>query len=85
MQIQLQPRSYSLLEILVENAGSIVTRTTILETVWGYHFDPHSSVDETHISRLREKVDKPFEPKLIQTIRGGGYMISEPAIVSGVA
>ena len=79
-QIQLQPRSYSLLEILMENAGTVVTRTTLLETVWEYHFDPCSGVVETHISRLREKVDKPFETRLISTIRGGGYMISDPAI-----
>lgn len=84
MRIQLQPRSYSLLEILMENADTVVTRTMLLETVWEYHFDPHTTVVETHISRLREKVDKPFETQLIETIRGGGYMIGEPAM-SGAA
>jgi len=85
VEIQLQPRSYSLLEILMANAGSVVTRATLLERVWEYHFDPHTSVIETHISRLREKVDKPFDKPLIRTVRGGGYMISEPATMSGAA
>lgn len=85
IEIQLQPRCYSLLEILMENAGSVVTRTTLLERVWEYHFDPHTSVIETHISRLREKVDRPFDTPLIRTIRGGGYMISEPTRMSGAA
>lgn len=83
-KILLQPRAYSILEMLMRNAGVIVTRTMLLETVWGYHFDPRSSVVETHISRLRDKVDKPFDVPLIQTIRGGGYMIGGPAVQAAV-
>lgn len=79
MQIPLQPRSYCLLETLMENAGSVVTRTMLLEAVWEYHFDPSTSVVETQVSRLREKVDKPFPTHLIRTVRGAGYMIGEPA------
>lgn len=78
-QIPLQPRSYCLLETLMENAGSVVTRTMLLESVWEYHFDPSTSVIETQISRLREKVDRPFQKRLIRTVRGAGYMIGEPA------
>jgi len=85
VEILLQPRCYSLLEILMVNAGSVVTRTTLLERVWEYHFDPQTSVIETHISRLRDKVDKPFDTQLIRTVRGGGYMICEPAMMSGAA
>ena len=84
-KIMLQPRAYSILELLMRNAGSIVTRTQLLETVWGYHFDPRSSVVETHVSRLRDKVDKPFDVSLIQTIRGGGYLIGEPVTLQSVA
>jgi len=85
VEIRLQPRSYHLLEILMENAGSIVTRATLLESVWGYHFDPQTSVIETHISRLREKIDRRFPDPLIRTVRGGGYMIGEPDQMSGAA
>jgi len=78
VKIDLQPRAYSLLKALMENAGSVVTRTELLETVWEYHFDPRSSVVETHISRLRDRIDKPFAKTLVKTIRGGGYMIGRP-------
>lgn len=75
--IDLQPREFRLLEVLLRNKGRIVTRTMLLERVWDFHFDPKTSVVETHISRLRAKVDKPFETELIQTIRGTGYTINE--------
>ena len=78
VKIQLQPRAYSILEILMENVGAVVTRTQLLETVWGYHFEPRTSVIETHVSRLRDRIDKPFDAPLIQTVRGRGYMIAEP-------
>ncbi len=75
--IDLQPREFRLLEVLLRNKGRIVTRTMLLERVWDFHFDPKTSVVETHISRLRTKVDKPFEKELIQTVRGTGYTIND--------
>jgi two-component system OmpR family response regulator len=76
--IDLQPREYRLLEYLMEHAGEVVTRTMLLEQVWEFHFEPKTSVVETHVSRLRGKVDKPFDTELIRTVRGAGYVISEP-------
>jgi two-component system OmpR family response regulator len=75
--IDLQPREFRLLEVLLRNKNRIVTRTMLLERVWDFHFDPKTSVVETHISRLRAKVDKPFETELIQTVRGTGYTIND--------
>ena len=75
--VELQPREFRLLEVLLRNKGRIVTRTMLLERVWDFHFDPKTSVVETHISRLRAKVDKPFDSELIQTVRGSGYTINE--------
>jgi two-component system, OmpR family, response regulator len=75
--IDLQPREFRLLEVLLRNKGRIVTRTMLLERVWDFHFDPKTSVVETHISRLRTKVDKPFDKELIQTVRGTGYTITD--------
>lgn len=75
--VELQPREFRLLEVLLRNKGRIVTRTMLLERVWDFHFDPKTSVVETHISRLRAKVDKPFDSELIQTVRGTGYTINE--------
>jgi two-component system, OmpR family, response regulator len=74
-RIDLQPREFRLLEVLMRNKGRVVTRTMLLERVWDFHFDPKTSVVETHISRLRTKVDKPFDSELIQTVRGTGYRI----------
>ncbi|MGB0086987.1 MAG: response regulator transcription factor [Rhodomicrobiaceae bacterium] len=74
-KIDLQPREFRLLEVLMRNKGRVLTRTMLLERVWDFHFDPKTSVVETHISRLRAKIDKPFEKELIQTIRGTGYSI----------
>jgi two-component system OmpR family response regulator len=78
-RIELQPKEFVLLEVLLRNKGRIVTRTMLLERVWGFHFDPKTSLVETHISRLRAKVDKPFSKTLIQTSRGSGYMINDVA------
>ena len=75
--ITLQPREYRLLEYLMQNAGRAVTRTMLLEQLWDYHFDPQTNVIDVHISRLRGKIDKNFEPALLQTVRGAGYMIRE--------
>jgi two-component system OmpR family response regulator len=74
-KIELQPREFALLEYLMRNAGKVVTRTMIMEHVWDYNFDPHTNVVDTRICRLRDKVDKDFETKLIHTIRGAGYVV----------
>jgi two-component system, OmpR family, response regulator len=73
--IDLLPREFALLECLLRRKGRVQTRTMLLEAVWDIHFDPQTNVVETHISRLRGKVDKPFEAELIQTVRGAGYRI----------
>lgn len=74
----LQPREYRLLEYLMKHAGQVVTRTMLLENVWDYHFDPQTNVIDVHISRLRQKIDKGFEPPLLSTVRGVGYMLHDP-------
>ena len=73
--IEVQPREYRLLVYLMQNEGRVVTRTMLLEAVWDFHFDPKTNVVETHISRLRQKVDKPFATPLIHTVRGFGYCL----------
>lgn len=73
--LDLQPREFRLLEYLMCHAGQVVTRTMLLEYVWDFHFDPHTNVVETHISRIRSKVDKPFDTPLIHTVRGAGYCL----------
>jgi two-component system OmpR family response regulator len=74
--IDLQPREFRLLEYLLRNAGRVVTRTMLLEHVWDFHFDPRTTVVETHMSRLRAKVDRDFDVELIHTVRGHGYSIN---------
>lgn len=76
-KIDIQPTEFRLLEYLLRNSGRIVTRTMLLENVWNFHFDPKTNIVETHISRLRSKVDRGFEKELIKTIRGTGYKIDE--------
>jgi len=76
--VALQPREFRLLEYLARNAGRVVTRTMLLEHVWDFHFDPKTNVVETHISRLRGKIDKPFDRELIHTVRGAGYSLHAP-------
>lgn len=73
--IDLQPREFSLLEVLMRGEGRVITRTMLLERVWDFHFDPKTSVVETHISRLRAKVDRPFDVPLIHTVRNTGYSL----------
>lgn len=75
-RILLQPRCFELLSHLMMHENEVVTRTALLEKVWEYHFDPRTSVVETHMSRLRRKIDRPFDRKLIRTVRGVGYMIA---------
>lgn len=74
-RIDLQPQEFSLLEYLMRNTGKVVSRTMILENVWEYNFDPQTNIVETRLCRLREKVDKEFERKLIHTVRGFGYVL----------
>lgn len=77
-EIELQPREFVLLEVLMRNEGRVVSRTMLLEQVWDFHFDPKTSVVETHISRLRSKIDKPFDVNLLHTIRNIGYSLHTP-------
>lgn len=74
-EIDLLPREFALLEHLVRRKGRVQTRTMLLEAVWDINFDPQTNVVETHISRLRAKIDKPFDRELIRTVRGAGYRI----------
>lgn len=74
-RIDLQPLEFSLLEYLMRNAGQVVSKTMIMEHVWDYNFNPQTNVVEARICHLRDKIDKGFEDKLIQTIRGVGYVI----------
>jgi two-component system, OmpR family, response regulator len=78
VSIELVNKEFDLLEYLMRNAGKVVTRAMLLERVWDLDFDPMTSVVETHVSRLRAKVDKPFEVALIHTIRGLGYSLHAP-------
>src|SRR4051794_15350966 len=78
MRIDLQPREFSLLEVLMRNEGRVLTRTMLLERVWDFHFDPKTSVVETHISRLRSKIDRPFAVQLLHTVRNTGYSLHAP-------
>jgi len=75
--INLQPREFRLLAYLMQHAGEVVTRTMLLENVWDYHFDPRTNIVESHLSRLRAKVDKGFAIELIRTVRGAGYCIRD--------
>lgn len=74
-QIDLQAREFALLEYLMRNSGTVITRTMLLENVWDYNFDPQTNVIDVHISRLRQKVDKGFDKSMIQTLRGAGYKL----------
>jgi two-component system OmpR family response regulator len=76
--LELQPREYSLLEYLLRNAGMVVSKTMILEHVWDYHFDPQTNVVDVLVHRLRAKIDEGFEPKLLHTVRGVGYVLKVP-------
>jgi len=74
--IDLQPREFKLLEYLMRHAEQAVTRTMLLENVWDYHFDPQTNVIDAHISKLRQKIDAPFDRPLLHTIRGVGYKLA---------
>jgi two-component system OmpR family response regulator len=76
--LDLLPTEFRLLEYLMRNSGQTLTRNMLFESVWGYHFDPGTNIIDVHIGRLRRKVDVPSLPPLIHTVRGVGYMLSEP-------
>jgi two-component system OmpR family response regulator len=73
--IELRPREFALLEYLMRNAGRVVPKTSILSHVWGYNFDPNTNVVDVLVSRLRDRIDRPFAEKLLQTVRGVGYVL----------
>jgi DNA-binding response OmpR family regulator len=74
-KIELQPREFALLEFFMRNAGNVLTKTVILEHIWDYHFDPQTNVVDVLVSRLRGKIDRDFDIKLIHTVRGVGYVL----------
>lgn len=73
--IDIQPLEYSLLEYLARNTGRVVSKNMIIENVWEYNFDPQTNIVEARMCKLRDKIDKPFERKLIRTVRGFGYVL----------
>jgi two-component system, OmpR family, response regulator len=73
--LDLRPREFTLLEYLMRNVGKVVSKTMILSHVWEYNFDPQTNIVDVLVSRLREKIDRPFERKLLQTVRGVGYVL----------
>jgi len=73
--LDLRPREFALLEYLMRNAGKVVSKTMILSHVWEYSFDPQTNIVDVLVSRLREKIDRPFEKKLLHTVRGVGYVL----------
>ncbi len=75
--IELSGKEFMLLEYLMQNAGQILTRTMILDQVWGYDFDPSTNIIDVHINRLRNKIDRDFPHKLIHTIKGVGYVLTD--------
>ena len=77
-RIDLTPLEFKLLEHLMLHRGRVVTRTMLLEEIWGFHFDPKTNVVETHVSRLRAKINKGFDSELIHTARGSGYILRAP-------
>jgi len=78
VEVELLPLEYRLLEVLLLNAGQPVTRMMLFEQVWGFHFDPRTNIVETHISRMRAKLDAAGGPPLVRTLRGVGYLV-DPA------
>ena len=76
-KIELQPREFLLLEYLMRNAGRVVSKTMIMEHVWDLNFDPKTNIVEARMSRLRDKIDRDHDKKLIHTIRGAGYILKE--------
>lgn len=77
--IDLRPREFTLLEYLMRNAGRVVSKTSILSHVWGYNFDPNTNVVDVLVSRLRDRIDRPFAARLLHTVRGVGYVLRPPS------
>lgn len=77
IEIPLQPREFALLEYLARNAGKVVSRTMIMEHVWEYNFDPMTNIVDARICKLRDKIDKDFDTKLLHTVWGAGYVLKE--------
>jgi len=75
--LDLRPREFVLLEYLMRNTGKVVSKTMILSHVWEYNFDPQTNIVDVLVSRLRDRIDRPFEKKLLQTVRGVGYVIRQ--------
>jgi len=76
--ISLQPREFSLLEFFMRNPGKVLSKTMIMEHVWNYNFDPQTNVVDVLVCRLRNKIDRDFEPKMLSTLRGVGYVLKPP-------
>ena len=76
--LELQPREYALLELFLRNKGNVLTKTLILEKIWNWNFDPQTNVVDVLVSRLRSRIDKEFDVKLIHTVRGAGYVLKDP-------
>jgi two-component system copper resistance phosphate regulon response regulator CusR len=76
-KIELTPKEYALLEFFLRHSGEIITRTMISEKVWDYHFDTSTNIIDVHVSHLRNKIDKDFEPKLLHTVKGVGYVLED--------
>ena len=77
-KIELQPREFSLLEYFMRNTGNVLSKAVIMEHVWGYDFDPQTNIVDVLVSRLRSKIERDFEKKMISTIRGVGYVLRNP-------
>lgn len=73
--LDLSPLEFKLLDVMMQHPGQVVTRSMLLEKVWGYRFDPKTSLVQTHMSRLRAKLDKPYATEMIRTLRGSGYVL----------
>jgi heavy metal response regulator len=76
-RIELTPKEYALLEFFMRHTGEIITRTMISEKVWDVHFDTSTNIIDVHVSHLRNKIDKDFEPKLLHTVKGVGYVLED--------
>jgi heavy metal response regulator len=77
VKIELTPKEYALLEFFMRHSGQIITRTMISEKVWDVHFDTFTNIIDVHVSHLRNKIDKDFEPKLLHTVKGVGYVLED--------
>ncbi len=78
--LDLRPREFALLEYLMRNPGRVLSKTMILSHVWGYNFNPGTNVVDVLVSRLRDKIDRDFDPKLLHTVRGVGYVLREEQV-----